>query len=733
MSDSVLYERFHTSRHSATLNLPHAKGRSALKLSLSLSLILFLLLGIAFVLLFPRSDDLKLAVSVVLAHDFSRVRITAYQLNNQDFDTAFQVEIDRILSTLKIEYEVILPKTNNGKQNNLNFLLRLARQGSLNQVNNNDVIELQIPNVSFFIQNFDNSKTISARQTSFSQNSVLLLTLSNELLALGSNRRGELAYPPSFYHQTVFQISLDNALKCDSSYFHNVFLTTNGRVFHSGTLRNTAPRADSHSYVPVPIRIDQVVDVAARSDGFSYAVRSTGHVFSWTTHTQIPSRISELTDIIQISAGYGHVLALDSEGDVFSFGSNSNGQLGRGNYVDDETPIKIDGLSNVTMISTGSWHSLALTESGDLFAFGANHFGQLGTQSREHFNQPQHVLKDFSWISISAGVTHSVVLREDMRAVSFGTNYQGQLMLGFTSLFSHPSEITAVDDVVSVFAGKITVLVNSNGQVFSSGEWNLLGAGVYSNSPNPVQILNFEQPHHVSLGLDHVILVSLTRSFYGYGFNYDGELASGNWEISFPRLLSDGVGDVSVGDGHVLVLNQNLTISSSGWNRYGQLGDGSRVQQQHFVGVVFPITERFLQIQAGQHSSFALDSSGRVWGWGSNQENQLLIDDPLTMSPVLIDLPLSVDQISSHHQHVLVRGGSDLYCWGSNSFGECGLGHRDVITSPSRVPLTSNDFFFASNQFSLSGDGNELYGFGKILKVYWVLLQWIYCGLPILL
>ena len=88
--------------------------------------------------------------------------------------------------------------------------------------------------------------------------------------------------------------------------------------------------------------------------------------------------------IIAISAGYLHGLVLDSDGSVYSFGSNDYGQLGRvtTNRQEQLVPTKINNINKIIAIiaiSAGSFHSLVLDSDGSVYSFGENEHGQLGS------------------------------------------------------------------------------------------------------------------------------------------------------------------------------------------------------------------------------------------------------------------------------------------------------------------------------------------------------------------
>jgi alpha-tubulin suppressor-like RCC1 family protein len=71
-------------------------------------------------------------------------------------------------------------------------------------------------------------------------------------------------------------------------------------------------------------------------------------------------------------------MALKTDGTVWAWGWNSNGELGNGEYTHSNTPVQVSGLTDVQAITAGAYHSLALKTDGTVWAWGADGVGQLG-------------------------------------------------------------------------------------------------------------------------------------------------------------------------------------------------------------------------------------------------------------------------------------------------------------------------------------------------------------------
>lgn len=122
--------------------------------------------------------------------------------------------------------------------------------------------------------------------------------------------------------------------------------------------------------------------------------------------------------IIAVSAGANHSLFLDKNGNVYSCGTNSFGQLGfsKGNK---DKPSKIIGLQKIIAISAGGGHSLCLDSDGYVWGFGLNENGQTGSQAKKYSYKPTRVIITHNStrkeiVAISASMSHhSLLLTKD--------------------------------------------------------------------------------------------------------------------------------------------------------------------------------------------------------------------------------------------------------------------------------------------------------------------------------
>ncbi|HEU4404122.1 MAG TPA: hypothetical protein VFS43_02340 [Polyangiaceae bacterium] len=89
-----------------------------------------------------------------------------------------------------------------------------------------------------------------------------------------------------------------------------------------------------------------------------------------------------------IEGGGGSTCAVTVTGRLACVGSNTNGQLGDGAFVNRTTPVLTANLANVTQASTGIVHSCAVHSGGRVACWGTNASGQLGPGNNNHTTGP---------------------------------------------------------------------------------------------------------------------------------------------------------------------------------------------------------------------------------------------------------------------------------------------------------------------------------------------------------
>jgi alpha-tubulin suppressor-like RCC1 family protein len=154
-----------------------------------------------------------------------------------------------------------------------------------------------------------------------------------------------------------------------------------------------------------------------------------------------------LNNILAIAAGNAFTVALQNVGldsQVWAWGSNNNGQLGNGNINDSWSPVNVSGLSSTGAISVaaGYDHAVAMKTDGTVWAWGGNSNGQLGNGTTDGSVTPVQVSEMSGVAAVAAGEKDTVTLRIDGTVWAWGYNFYGQL--GNNSTADSPIPVQAL-------------------------------------------------------------------------------------------------------------------------------------------------------------------------------------------------------------------------------------------------------------------------------------------------
>ncbi len=309
---------------------------------------------------------------------------------------------------------------------------------------------------------------------------------------------------------------------------------------------------------------------------------------------------------------------------VMTGGLNEYGQLGDGSVGDREAFLPVNGLENVVKVSAGLEHAVALKADGSVWTWGRNNRGQLGNGSHEDSRVPVSAKDLLKVIDVAAGMYHTVALQSDGTVWTWGRNSYGQLGNGSLEDSNVPVRVNGLSGIVKIAAGMYhTVAVKSDGTVWSWGRniYGQLGDGTRKDRNSPVKVASMNGAVGVAAGLHHTIVVKSDKTVWAWGWNINGMLGdSSRTDKAEPvqvKGLSDII-DVQAGLHHSLALKSDGTVWAWGGNEYSQLGvknsDGSTALKVE--GLL-----NIKKISAGMYHSMGVAGDGTLWVWGKDMKN----------------------------------------------------------------------------------------------------------------
>ncbi len=296
----------------------------------------------------------------------------------------------------------------------------------------------------------------------------------------------------------------------------------------------TAVAADSD--FSMALRADGTVVTWGRGDAGQRGIGRTGAP-DHPTVVQAPEGDGPLRGVKQISADGRTELALLNDGRVVAWGANDFGQLGDGTQVDRSRPVYVvaesgvEQLSDVLQISVGGQHAVALLADGGVLTWGHNDMGQLGDGTRTDRLLPTPVV-DLSGqgtltdvVQISAAEKHMIAVRGDGTAVAWGNNSAGQLGDRTVDLRPYPVSVVGsgggpeLREVKAVAAGEAygaAILKDGTLRTWGANGKGQLGSGdrVHRDEPGPVAVEGggrLKQTLAVAAGERHLLVLTASR------------------------------------------------------------------------------------------------------------------------------------------------------------------------------------------------------------------------------
>jgi alpha-tubulin suppressor-like RCC1 family protein len=261
---------------------------------------------------------------------------------------------------------------------------------------------------------------------------------------------------------------------------------------------------NTNKNTPVRVMSSGVAHVAL-GDDHTCAIKTDGSLWCWgyngygqlgdgtnadkTTPVQIMS-----SGVSSVASGVWHTCAIKMDGSLWCWGWNQYGQLGDGTNIDKNTPVQImsSGSASVTPGWKLGWkHTCVIKTNGSLWCWGRNYEGQLGDGTNTDKNTPVQIIPS-GVVAVALGDNHTCAIKQDGSLWCWGWNHYGQLGDGTWTNRNTPVRIMS-SGVSSVALGWAhTCAIKQDGSLWCWGrnDYGQLGDGTYTNKNTPTYIMN---------------------------------------------------------------------------------------------------------------------------------------------------------------------------------------------------------------------------------------------------
>lgn len=300
-----------------------------------------------------------------------------------------------------------------------------------------------------------------------------------------------------------------------------------------------------------------------------------------------------------MAAGCAHTVAVGREGEVWTFGNGSAGQLGHGSTATEFRPRLLMSLggTRVVQVAAGRSRTILVSEGGSVYRLGKDCFGdqEYALQSPQPIQTPRLVetLKGIWAVQVAMGSFFTGVLSREGRVhtLAWGGSQGGRL--------GHATDVT-------------------------------------DSLPRPLEGPLGDLPVAQIAG-GHCYLLALAcgerRSLWSVGCGLGGKLGHGSRsdekmpkEIEHFKSIDFQPMAVAAGAWHATSLSTDGRVATWGWGRHGCLGHGSdqcELVPRVVEGLEVPEGSNLCHVAAGDYTTFLVGSGGEVWSFGNAESSCL--------------------------------------------------------------------------------------------------------------
>ena len=417
-------------------------------------------------------------------HTTNSITLTATGIDSESGIYGYQFSIDNGITWLPSEPQKNNTYTFNDLEAGISYNLIV-------KVINNTYLEDGINE-----NNTLNSESVYYKISNFKVRDVglgIALGVNGDIYTWGSNLNGELGNgttSSTFAKPSSVNTNI-NVSKITGDY-HRIILDKNGDLWVWGDNSKGQLGNGTNDDVLVPTKLDLSVkfkDVSA-GNNFTIAIDTDGYLWTWgyneggqlgngnRSNKLYPQKILPELKFKKIFATSQKSFVLTEDGVLYSFGiiPTSNGAS-----VVNHTPYVITNKINFKKIVSYN-HVLAIDTDGNLYAWGTNSHGELGDGTTNFSSSPIQIMSDKKFVDVAVTYDSSMALDSDGNLWVWGRNSHGQLGTGSTEQISIPTKLSINIKIKSIYGeGYNTYIIDEGNYLWGCGA---NGNGFLGNDTN---------------------------------------------------------------------------------------------------------------------------------------------------------------------------------------------------------------------------------------------------------
>lgn len=570
---------------------------------------------------------------------------------------------------------------------------------------------------------------------------VLALKTNGTLWGWGRNGNGQIGVSDTSNRSSPVQIGTSTDWAKISSNGSDIItipfgvsmaIKNNGSLWSWGNNALGQLGQGNNTYLSSPVQVgtDTNWQAVGGNGAFTVALKNTGTIWScgWNAYGQLGDGTTtnrnsfvqigtgSTGDWVSIKAGTSlfipgpHTVALKSNGTLWSWGRNTQGQLGLGNTTNRSSPVQIGVDTDWKYVFASSSQTLAIKSNGTLWGWGRNSYGEFLKGDTTGRSSPVQIGTSTSWRGATgqfSGDRHIIALLPAtsgptipaLTLFAWGNGAYGRLGGGNTTTRSSPVQIGTDNDWLTANAGHYSSLaLKNNGSMWSWGKniGGQLGLNDTTYRSSPVQVGGLTDWTFASTSRYHAFAIKSTGSLWAWGVNFNGRLGDSTTTFrSSPVQIGTDTDWFRAfgGDSHSIALKTNGTMWAWGANTQGVLGMGGGTRNSP---VQIGSSTDWSSIAVGGYSNLAIKANGTLWGWGYDYYGKFggssatsIVSSPIQIGSssdwVMASTSRSFGSTRWRSVGLAIKTNGTLWGWGGGHYGKLGTGNTTNRSSPVQI------------------------------------------------
>jgi alpha-tubulin suppressor-like RCC1 family protein len=340
-------------------------------------------------------------------------------------------------------------------------------------------------------------------------------------------------------------------------------------------------------------------------------------------------------------------------------------------------------------------------------------------------SDPFNVDSARAYIAVTAGAEHTCAVSEAGDAYCWGRGTEGQLGTGARSNEVRPTKVVGELDFDSISAGRSHTCALTAARVaycWGANDHGQRGSAVGAADDEPVPVNTSLRFRSISAAEHHTCALAVDSLAYCWGRNDQGQVGNGALtDVNAPAAVSGGrrFVQLSTGGEHACGVTAAYAIFCWGRNDYGQVGDSSAVTRIAPVIVRSGGVELY-GVDAGATHTCALGLTSHLFCWGSDVYGELGIGtaydgkpgatQPILVSPNIPELGTGISIAAGKDHACAIEPFGMARCWGRGDLGHIGNGRLDMQFFPQPIHLQPLNLhfgdFFRVTRLAVGGDSH---------------------------